>query len=93
MPDNVVAISLLVAKSIEVGTSKATNVMFCLKQISCSFKNSRVFRLHPSILVKYKILGESKLKNKYYFSDFFSLIELTLYCNKFLLRYILYFND
>lgn len=34
MPERVGAISLLVAKSAEFGKSKATNVMFCLKQIS-----------------------------------------------------------
>ena len=51
MPKRVVAINLLVAKSTEVGKSKATKVIFFLKKISCSFKNSRVFRLHKSILV------------------------------------------
>jgi hypothetical protein len=36
MPDKVVAISLLVAKSTEVGKSKATKVIFLLKKISHS---------------------------------------------------------
>jgi hypothetical protein len=51
MPERVVAISLLVDKSVKFGKSKATKVMFRLKQISWSFKNSSVFRLHRSIFV------------------------------------------
>jgi ribosomal protein L4 len=51
MSEKVVAISLLVAKSIEFGKSKATKLIAFLKKISCNLKNSRLLRLHQSILV------------------------------------------
>lgn len=51
IPERVVTIGLLVVKSIEIGKSKATKVIFFLKRIYCNFKNSKVFRLYRSILV------------------------------------------
>jgi hypothetical protein len=46
MSEKVVAIILLLAKSIEFGKSKATKLIAFLKKISCNLKNSRLLRLH-----------------------------------------------
>ena len=49
LKSKVVAISLLVAKFIEVGKSRAMKVTSFLKRVSSSFKNSSVFGLYRSI--------------------------------------------
>ena len=54
MLERVVAIKRLIPGSSECGRSREINSIFRLKRMSCNFKNSRVFRLHQSILVTIK---------------------------------------
>lgn len=50
MSEKIVAISLLIVKSIEFGKSKVTKVIFFLKRISSNLKNLGVLRLYKLIL-------------------------------------------